>query len=119
MKQKIILFLGILFTLNSQAQFKKGMRMVGSSIASAIYNSGEADVTESQIGINITHVKSYNFILTPSIGLFFNESTVIGASLNINPVGNTTSYEANNSTFQEDKSNSFNIGVGIFLRNYF
>jgi len=93
--------------------------MVGSSIGSVLYNSGDADYSVSQVGGNRSHVTSYNANITPSLGWFINDATVIGVSLNLNPQGNTTSFEQNGSTYQEDKSKSFNIGLGGFVRNYF
>ena len=44
---------------------------------------------------------------------------VVGFMLNLNPNGQKTSYEQNGSTYQSDKNNGFNIGIGGFARNYF
>ena len=119
MRQVIFtLFLLGLVTI-TQAQFKKGMRMVGSSIGSVLYNSGNADITVTQIGTNKSKVTSYNLSISPLLGWFINEGTAVGISINVNPQGNTISYEQNGSTYQKDKINSFNIGLGGFLRNYF
>jgi hypothetical protein len=53
------------------------------------------------------------------MGWFISDNTVAGISLNINPSNNKTSYESSGSIFQQDKSNSFNIGLGGFARSYF
>ena len=59
-------------------------------------------------------------VLHPSIGWFISDKTaVVGVPLNINPNGQKTTYEENGSTYQSDKSNGFNIGLGGFVRNYF
>ena len=118
-KKFLLLTLPALIAFSSQAQFKKGMRMVGSSIGSVLYNSGSSDITVSQIGSSESKITSFSVNISPSLGWFMNENTVVGISLNINPQGTTTSYEQSGSTFQEDKSNSFNFGVGGFVRNYF
>jgi len=110
----ILLFTGI----TSRAQFAKGDRMVGASVGSVLYNSGSADISVDQIGENKSKITSYNLSITPSMGWFISEKTAVGASLNINPTGNKTSYEQNGATYQSDKSNNFNIGLGGFVRHY-
>lgn len=106
-------------TLAGFGQFNKGDRMVGASLASLLYNSGSSDITVDQIGSNKSVITSYNVNLSPTIGWFLSEKTVLGGVLNINPTGTKTSYEENGTTFQMDKSNAFNIGLGGFVRNYF
>lgn len=102
----------------ASAQFAKGDRMVGTSVGSVLYNSGNADISVDQIGENKSKITSYNLSITPTMGWFISENTAIGASLNINPTGNKTTYEQNGSTYQSDKSNNFNIGIGGFVRHY-
>lgn len=121
MQPKIPLFSLILLfsTLATKAQFAKGDRMAGASVASLFYNSGSADISVASIGNNKSKVTSYGISIAPSLGWFITEKTAVGATLNINPNGQKTTYEQNNSTFQSDKSNGFNIGFGGFARNYF
>lgn len=116
-----ILFLAVsmLGYLVGTAQFSKGDKMVGTSIGSGIYNSGNSDFTVAQIGTSQSKISNYNLNISPSIGWFLNDKTVVGGSLNINPTGNKTTYEQNGTTYQSDKSNSFNIGLGGFVRQYF
>jgi len=102
----------------ASAQFSKGDRMVGATVGSVLYNSGSADISVDQIGENKSKITSFNVGITPSMGWFISENTAVGASLNINPTGNKTTYEQNNSTYQSDKSNNFNIGLGGFVRHY-
>ena len=121
MRQKISLF-SLLLLLNSiaiNAQFSKGDRMVGTSVASIFYNSGNADISVASIGNNNSKITNYGLSITPSVGWFISDKTAIGATLNINPNGQKTTYEQNGSTYQSDKSNGFNIGIGGFARNYF
>lgn len=102
----------------ASAQFNKGDRMAGASVGSVIYNSGSSDVTVSQVGNSRSNITSYNLNFSPTMGWFLSEKTAVGASLNINPSGNKVTYEQNGSTFQSDKSNTFNIGLGGFVRHY-
>ena len=109
----------LLTCISASAQFNKGDRMVGASVASIFFNSGNSDISVASIGNNISKVTSYGISITPSIGWFISEKTAIGATLNINPNGQKTTYEQNGSTYQSDKSNGFNFGIGGFARNYF
>lgn len=113
-----VLFIFGLTGLAANGQFSKGDRMVGATVGSVIYNSGNADITVDQIGSNTSRTTSYNFSLNPTLGWFISENTAVGGSLNINPNGNKISYEQNGSTFQSDKISGFNIGLGGFVRHY-
>ena len=103
----------------TNAQFKKGMRMVGTSIGSILFNSGNSDITSPQVA-NSTASKNtnYNISITPSLGWFLSDQTAAGALLNINPSGDKTTYEQNGTTYKSDKSNRYNIGAGGFVRTY-
>jgi hypothetical protein len=121
MFKKIGLFiLGIIvMSSNAYSQFKKGDRMIGASVASAVYNTGTSDVTVAQVGSSESKVTSYNISVTPSMGWFLSDKTAVGATVNINPFGTKNTYEEKGATFQSDKSNSFNVGLGGFVRHYF
>ena len=106
------------FTLPLQAQFKKGDRMAGASVATAIYNSGSTDATIAQIGTTKSVSRNYNVNITPNMGWFVSEKTAVGGTLILNPNGTKISYEQNNTTFQTDKNNRFDIGLGGFARHY-
>jgi hypothetical protein len=120
MYKKTSLFISVLlvFTVSASAQFKKGDRMVGASVGSVVFNSGNSDISVTQIGDNTSKVTSYNVSVSPLMGWFLSENTAVGATVNINPTGNKTTYGQNNSTYQSDKINSFNVGLGGFVRHY-
>lgn len=101
------------------AQFTKGDRMVGASIASIFFNSGNSDVSFPQTRGYSGKITNYSLKIEPSYGWFISGNTVVGASLFINPNGQKGTYKDLGTTFQEDKSTNFNIGVGAFIRNYF
>lgn len=109
----------ITVTLTLNAQFSKGDRIVGASIGSVNINSGSSDVTFPSFNGYETKNSGFDLRINPTIGWFISEKTAVGGSLNINPSGQKVSYMVNGSTFQQDKSNTFNIGVGAFARNYF
>jgi len=117
-----IRLLSVLFLIGSfsaNAQFSKGDKMVGASVGSVVFNSGNSDISVAQIGDNTSKITNYNISINPTIGWFISENTAVGASLNLNPAGNKTSYEQNGSTYQSDKTTAFNIGLGAFARHYF
>ena len=114
-------FSGILLLtcLAGSAQFKKGDKMVGTSVGSIIFNSGGSDVTFPQVRGYSSKTTNYGLRIEPSFGWFISEKMAIGGTLNINPSGQKVRHEDLGTTFQEDKSTNFNIGVGGFVRNYF
>jgi hypothetical protein len=101
------------------AQFKKGDKMAGTSVASAFFSSGNSDQTVTSIGGTTAKVNDFGVNITPSLGWFVAENTAAGFSLTLNPSGNKVSFEENGTTFQRDHANYFNIGLGGFVRNYF
>lgn len=119
--QRRILFLATLFLSVTYAdgQFKQGDKMIGTSVGTIFFNSGNSDISVANIGTNTSKITSYGVTVNPSYGWFVSDNTVIGATLNINPNGQKTTYEQNGSTYQSDESNGFNIGAGGFVRNYF
>jgi len=123
LQKKIILsiiFLAILFV--SQAQFQKGMRMVGVSIGNVFYNSGKSDYTYPAPTTGFTaNNTSFGINLSPTYGWFVSDNTVVGASFITGYSHKKTFYEdgVNGNTFREDQVNSFNIGIGGYIRNYF
>ena len=109
----------LLFNITMNAQFKKGDKMVGASVGSVFFNTGNSDQTVTSIGRQTAKVNSYGVNIMPSLGWFISENTAAGFSLLINPLGDKVSFEENGNTFQSDKSRYFNIGIGGFARNYF
>jgi hypothetical protein len=109
----------VVISVAANAQFKKGTRMVGSNIAMVVFNSGTSDITVAQIGSTTSKITNYNINISPFMGWFINNKTAVGITLNANPQGNKATYEENGSTYQKDQTNSFNIGLGGFVRNYF
>ncbi len=109
----------LLSGLLANAQFAKGDKMAGAAVGSIFLNSGSSDVSFPQVRGYSTKTSSYGLRIEPSFGWFITDKTAVGASVNINPTGQKVTYKDGITTFQEDKSTGFNIGVGGFLRNYF
>ncbi len=101
------------------AQFKKGDKMAGASVASFVFNSGSSDITVESVGSNTAKTKGYSINISPSLGWFLNENTVAGFTLSLNPGSDKTSYQQNGSTYQNDKASKYNIGAGGFVRSFF
>jgi hypothetical protein len=121
MRQKIFLFC-LFLMVNSiavNAQFAKGDKMVGATVASIVFNSGNTDITTASIGNGTSKITNYSVSISPQLGWFISEKTAVGVTLNINPNGQKTTYQGNGNTYQSDKSTAFNIGIGGFVRNYF
>lgn len=92
--------------------------MLGASVASLIFNSGTSDITVASVGSSSSKITSYNVVINPSMGWFLSDKTVVGVNLDLNPSGNKTTYEQSGTTFQSDKSTSYNLGFGLFARQY-
>ncbi|MEI9810995.1 MAG: hypothetical protein WDO16_25675 [Bacteroidota bacterium] len=107
------------FSLNVHAQFTPGTRMAGASVGSIFVNSGSSDQTVTSIGSTTGKVTGFGVNISPSLGWFISDNTAVGFTFNLNPSGEKVTFEENGSTFQKDKSNDFNIGIGGFVRNYF
>lgn len=119
-KYFLSLVLLIISITQLDAQFTKGDKIVGASLANAFFNTGTADQTVTSIGSVTAKVSGFGISLTPSLAWFVSDKTAVGVMVNINPTGDKTTYEGNNgSTFQKDKSNTSNIGIGGFIRTYF
>ena len=104
--------------LQANAQFSKGDRMVGTTLGSLVYNSGNSDINVDQVGSNTSKTTNYNLNLAPNLGWFISDQTAVGATVVLNPASGKVSYEQNGSTFQRDNSQTFNIGLGAFVRHY-
>lgn len=117
---------GVLFVISSllfinplQAQFTKGTRMVGASVASAVFNSGTSDQTITSIGTTTVKLTGYSVNITPSMGWFVSDNTAVGFVFTASPFSEKITYDENGSTFQSDKTTTFNVSLGGFARNYF
>jgi hypothetical protein len=101
------------------AQFKKGDKIAGVSIASAFYNNGSTALSTS-ISSTTTTNNNFGISVNPSIGWFINENIAIGIMPTIGYkkqklIGKTST----SNTFLKDKTNQFNMGIGGFARYYF
>ena len=87
MQYNKIIFTGVLLLagIGAHAQFKKGDKMVGTSVASIFFNSGGSDVSFPQVRGYSSKTNSFGIRIEPAFGWFISEKTVIGTSLNINP----------------------------------
>lgn len=96
--------------------------MVGVSIGNISFNSGKSDYTYPQPTNGFSaNTRNFSVNVTPTYGWFITDNTVVGASFILGYNHKKTFYldEATGNTFEEDQFNSFNIGIGGYVRNYF
>jgi hypothetical protein len=118
MRKLFLASVSFIFVGHAYAQFEKGDRMAGASVASFFYNSGSSEVTYPSFQGYDSKSNNWGLMIQPTMGWFISSKTAVGASLNINPSGQKITYSANGTSFQQDESNSFTIGIGGFARHY-
>src|SRR6266513_4332385 len=120
-KKKFLIIALLLVSITLNAQLKKGMRMVGATVGNSFFNSGKSDYSYPPPTTGYTsNSNNFGVTLNPSMGWFISDNTVIGALLNFCYTHQKTFAKATNGNiFNRDISNSFNIGIGGFARNYF
>lgn len=112
----------LLVSFSTYGQFKRGDRMVGSSIAAGFFNSGNTDISyPSNTNLNYSSKNnSFGISVSPNYGWFISDKTAVGILFTANFNGyNTTEKTSTNVRFRETNSSSFNVGIGGFARNYF
>ncbi len=94
--------------------------MVGFSIGSLFFNSSKTELTvpPPTAGYS-TKNNAYGITLTPSLGWFITDRTVVGALINFGIEHRQNTNEASGNTFAKNESNATNYGIGGFARNYF
>jgi hypothetical protein len=118
-RSRLVIAVLLLSCLTGNAQFKKGDKMYGASVGNIFFNSGSGDQKVVSVGSLTYNTTAFGLSIAPSVGWFISDKTAVGATLNINPTSQKTTYESNGTTFQKDESKNFNIGLGGFVRNYF
>ena len=114
-----LFFTAIFIQPAAHAQFARGDKMVGASLASVFANSGSSTVSFEGFSGYTAKTSSYGIRIEPAVGWFISDKTAVGFTLNVNPTGRKERYSDAGATFQEDISRTFTIGAGIFIRNYF
>src|ERR1041385_6523380 len=115
-----IIIFSLLTNLSVNAQFKKGVRIVGTSIGSFFFNSGESEYSYPPPTTGYTsNSNTFGITLNPSIGWFVSDNTAIGALLNFSYTHQKAFNNSNGTTYKRDITNGFSPGIGGFVRNYF
>lgn len=109
----------MILSISATAQFSKGTRMVGATIGSIFYNNSDFSQDVASIGGTESTTSSFGLNLSPSMGWFVSENTAVGFTFLFNPQHQKVSYKVDGTTYQQNKTNSFSIGLGGFARNYF
>jgi hypothetical protein len=123
MRRKFLCFLLIItvFSVSLQAQFSKGMRMVGATIGSAFFNSGKYTYTVPPPTIGSSEsTNSLGISLSPGYGWFISDQTVVGALFSAGyRYDKDLKSDANNITYYKNEYKKFSLLAGGFVRNYF
>jgi len=119
LRQLLLSAILCMFLLPVSAQFSKGTRMIGATIASGFFSSGDATHRVTDIGSTSSKLNAYELKLSPSLGWFLSQNTAVGISFNLNPGGEKVTFQENGTTFQKDETRKFTISIGGFARNYF
>ncbi len=106
------------FATSPFCQFSKGDQMIGANIGAIFFNNTKADIKVGNVSSS-SDTRNVGLNINPSMGWFISEKIAVGATLLINPNSQKITYELGGTTYQEDKSKTFNIGAGGFVRNYF
>src|SRR4051812_30747866 len=103
--KQLVFYICIFISLQGAAQFKKGTKMIGASVASAFIGTGKTDYTfpNGTQGYS-THNNNRSLNLSPSIGWFLNSNSVAGLSLLVNSSYQKTWNESSGSTYKEDRN---------------
>jgi hypothetical protein len=93
--------------------------MAGTSIATGLYSSGNSDLSGPNQPSVSQDNKSFSLQLTPSLGWFISENTVLGASALVSVSNQKATNSSGGVTYKEDKLNNVDFGLGGFARYYF
>ncbi|NOU61393.1 hypothetical protein [Marinifilum caeruleilacunae] len=108
MKHFLLLLFSITILSSLHAQIQKGSVITGGYLN---YNTNDVSQKPNNGGHTFTDIESNNLTLAPQVGVFVNESTLIGLGLTYEHTKNKSSYESMyyNSESYEDKRNLFLI----------
>jgi hypothetical protein len=106
---------------SAHSQFKKGTKMIGADIGSAMFSSGKTDYSYPNATSGYTaNNRNWNLSLSPSIGWFIQDNCVVGGSISLSSSGQKVWIETTTgNTYKEDNNHNTDYGLGIFSRYYF
>jgi hypothetical protein len=113
MKQ-LFLFVFLLSTFTSFAQFEKGTRTIGFNLGSIGFTNFQQTYDLGNRGIAKDTRNTFFFSVQPSMGKFFSENLLIGGGPSLN--FSTTKFTSSGNSFS---GSTFTGGVNLFGRYYF
>jgi outer membrane protein W len=103
----------------SNGQFTKGTRVAGFSLGGLFFDAGETDYSaQSPTTGYRSSTNSLGFRLTPSLGYFISNETLLGARLLAGFRYDKYIDAANNITFRKKEDRVSEWGLGVFARHY-
>jgi hypothetical protein len=125
MKRSILLatMASLLILSRSNAQFKRGTLMVGTTIGTTGFSSATSDYGYDDGEAKTTDTKTYSLSVGPQIGVFLSRNFVLGGTFTFNlsnSQANSTTLNTN-STASGSKTNTTTstVSLGPFMRYYF
>jgi hypothetical protein len=119
--KKVFLSCLIFTAISSQAQFKKGTKMVGAGIASSFISTGKTDYSFPNGTEGYTaNQNNFSLNVNPSVGWFINKNCVVGGQIIFSMSNQKTWLESasNGNTYQKDNYKNTDFGAGAFFRYY-
>jgi hypothetical protein len=119
--KRFFLICSLVLSLAAHSQFKKGMKMIGYTVGTASFNSGNIEYSYPSGTLGYTsNSRSWNLSLAPSMGWFIQDNSVAGGSVTLSFGGQKSWNNATNgNTYKEDNAHSIDYGLGAFFRYYF
>jgi hypothetical protein len=110
-------------SLDSDAQFKKGTIMLGTTIGSTGYSSANSDYSYEPGELRSTGTNTFTFNIGPQVGVFITPRLVLGATpaFNISTSHATNDITNANNTTSSSTTNTTTttVTLGPFMRYYF
>ena len=117
----ILIAFCVTLTVSSFAQFKKGDKMIGSSIAGSTISSGKTLYSYPNGTQGYTsNQNNFTINLNPSYGWFIQNNIVVGVQPVLVYSRQKTWLESENgNTYKKDNYSNLDFGAGAFLRYFF
>jgi hypothetical protein len=103
----------------ANAQLKKGNRLVGLTVATGLWSGNETEFTAPNAPSSTVETRSFSLQLTPSLGWFLTDQSIVGASVTIGMSDEVSRQKSGGVTFIENNYNNVDFSAGGYFRYYF
>jgi|GEM_PF-1930155 len=113
----------VLASLSTQAQFKKGTIMLGTTIGTTGYSSANSNYDYDAGELRKTGTNTFTFSVGPQVGVFLSPRLVLGAtpafSISTSHATNDINNTNNTSSAATTNTTTTTVSLGPFVRYYF